>query len=128
MYELCCMLIVSFSSPYVHGYITILYIFLANHFGSQVLLYRSLCFVMYVHAWPAKAAFRIGVVLIFTTLCSHSLMQLTFNLFLSAFTVLPADQSATVLPAVIGSVGGVLIIAAVSVITLVFVCLWIGKG
>ena len=55
-------------------------------------------------------------------------MQLSFNLFLSAFTVRPADQSAIVLPAVIGTVGGVIIIAAISAITLVLVCMWIGKS
>ena len=55
-------------------------------------------------------------------------MQLTFNLFLSAYTVRPADQSAIVLPAVIGTVGGVIIIAAISAVTLVLVCMCICKS
>ena len=49
----------------------------------------------YVHAWPRQSSVL--------WLCSHALpyvhtfaylMQLTFNLFLSAYTVRPADQSA----------------------------------
>ena len=128
MYEVCCMFMLSSSSPYVHG-LSILYILLGRPFWPLSASIHVDHFACYVHAWPRQSSI-LG-------LCSHALpyshtfaylMQLTFNLFLSAYTVRPADQSAIVLPAVIGTVGGVIIIAAISGITLALVCIWIGKS
>ena len=119
---LCC----RFSSPYVRTWIKH-----TVHTSWQTILAASIHVTLfcYVHAWPRQSSV-LG-------LCSHALpyvhtlacfVQLSFNLFLSAYTVRPADQSAIVLPAVIGTVGGIIIIAAISGITLTLVCIWIGKG
>ena len=126
MYELCCMLKLLFSSPYVRAWIMH-----TVHTSWQTILAASIHVTLfcYVHAWPRQSSV-LG-------LCSHALpyvhtlacfVQLSFNLFLSAYTVRPADQSAIVLPAVIGTVGGIIIITAISGITLTLVCIWIGKG
>ena len=70
MYELCCMLKLLFSSPYVRAWIKH-----TVHTSWQTILAASIHVTLfcYVHAWP-KAVFSTGVVLTCTTLCSHTCM------------------------------------------------------
>ena len=67
MYELCCMLMLLSSSPYVHG-LSIMYIFLADHLAAKCF---HTCHFALLCTCMAKAVFSIGVVLTCTTLCSH---------------------------------------------------------
>ena len=70
MYELCRMLMLSSSSPYVHG-LSILYIFLADHLAAKCF---HTCHFALLGTCMAKAVFSTGVVLTCTTLCSHTCM------------------------------------------------------
>ena len=81
MYELCCMFMLSFSSPYVCAWIKhTVHMFWQTIWQLSASIHVTL--LCYVHAWPRQSSV-LG-------LCSHALpyayilaylMQLTFNLF-----------------------------------------------